>query len=97
MSDTEWAKKFEEVGLCDWSVRQAKAQREIGCGSFARAGQVAAEVAELADKLGHHPDIDIRYPDLVVVTAWTQSSGGLTGDDLVLAKRVDMLLDARER
>jgi 4a-hydroxytetrahydrobiopterin dehydratase len=75
-------------------VRNAKAQLQVSCGSFVAAGQLAVRLTELADKVGHHPDIDIRFPDTVIVTAWTQDSGGLTGDDMVLAKRVNMLLEA---
>jgi 4a-hydroxytetrahydrobiopterin dehydratase len=94
MSDSEWAEKFEQAGLSNWSVRNAKARLEIDCSTFSAAGRLAGRLAELSDKVEHHPDIDIRSPGLVVVTTWTKESGGLTGDDMVLAKRVNMLVDA---
>jgi 4a-hydroxytetrahydrobiopterin dehydratase len=93
MSDSDWAAKFDEAGLSNWAVRNAQARLDISCGSFSEAGRLAARLAELSDKVGHHPDIDIRSPDSVVVTTWTQGSGGLTGDDMVLAKRVNMLVE----
>src|SRR3712207_6560298 len=97
MSDSEWAAKFEDAGLENWAVRNAKAQLQVVCGSFTEAGQLAARLAELSDKVGHHPDIEVRAPDTVVVTAWTQDSGGLTGQDMVLAKRINMLLQQAQR
>jgi 4a-hydroxytetrahydrobiopterin dehydratase len=97
MSDKEWAGKFDAAGLSNWAVRNAKAQLEVDCGSFTAAGRLAARLAELSDKVEHHPEIDVRAPGTVLVTTWTKGSGGLTGDDMVLAKRVNMLLDADER
>ena len=47
-------------------------------------------VAEQAEELNHHPDIDIRYTTLTF-TLSTHSAGGLTGKDLELAGRIDRL------
>jgi 4a-hydroxytetrahydrobiopterin dehydratase len=38
--------------------------------------------------MNHHPDVDIRY-DKVRLALSTHSEGGLTGNDLKLARRID--------
>jgi 4a-hydroxytetrahydrobiopterin dehydratase len=38
--------------------------------------------------MDHHPDVDIRY-NKVRLSLSTHSEGGLTGNDLTLARRID--------
>lgn len=45
-------------------------------------------VAEVAEKLGHHPDVDVRY-NKVRLAVTTHDAGGLTEKDLALARAVD--------
>ena len=45
-----------------------------------------AEVALLAEKANHHPDIDIRWNRVTLVLS-THSEGGITFKDLDLAMR----------
>jgi 4a-hydroxytetrahydrobiopterin dehydratase len=45
-------------------------------------------VGELAEQMNHHPDIDVRYNRVRLVLS-THSEGGLTGNDLALARRID--------
>lgn len=45
-------------------------------------------VAEVAEKLGHHPDVDVRY-DTVRLAVVTHDAGGLTEKDFELARTVD--------
>jgi 4a-hydroxytetrahydrobiopterin dehydratase len=47
-------------------------------------------VAVAADEADHHPDIDVRWTT-VTMTLSTHSAGGLTGNDLALAARIDAL------
>ncbi|MFP5353897.1 MAG: 4a-hydroxytetrahydrobiopterin dehydratase [Gemmatimonadota bacterium] len=47
-------------------------------------------VAEVAESMNHHPDIDIRYTR-VTVTLSTHDSGGVTPKDITLARRIDAL------
>ena len=48
------------------------------------------KVAQIAERLDHHPDLDIRYTK-VVATLATHSAGGLTKLDFELAKEMDSL------
>jgi 4a-hydroxytetrahydrobiopterin dehydratase len=47
-------------------------------------------VAVAAEAAGHHPDIDIRWRDVLFVLA-THSEGGVTGKDVDLAIQIDRL------
>lgn len=55
---------------------------------FRTALAFVAYVGELAEQMNHHPDVDIRY-DKVRLALSTHSEGGLTGNDLTLARRID--------
>jgi 4a-hydroxytetrahydrobiopterin dehydratase len=48
------------------------------------------KVALAAEKLDHHPDLDIRY-NKIKATLATHSAGGLTKLDFELAKEMDSL------
>ena len=48
-------------------------------------------VAEVAEELDHHPDIDIRWRTLTFACA-THSAGGVTAKDLTLAARIDEIV-----
>ena len=45
-------------------------------------------VAEAAEAMDHHPDIDVRYNKVKLLTS-THSAGGLTEMDFELARRID--------
>ena len=45
-------------------------------------------VAKLAERAGHHPDIDIRW-NKVTLALTTHDAGGLTEKDFKLALRFD--------
>ena len=50
-------------------------------------------VAVAAEKMNHHPDLDIRY-DRIAVTLSTHSAGGITALDVALAKEIERLASA---
>jgi len=52
-----------------------------------------AQVAEVAEALQHHPDIDIRYTR-VQFTLSTHDAGGVTAKDFDLAHRIEDLVVA---
>jgi 4a-hydroxytetrahydrobiopterin dehydratase len=97
MGDEEWAERFAEAGVTGWRIRESTARASIGCGSFTAAGELAALVARIADEIDHHPEIEIRFPDIVQVTTWSHDVGGLSKRDITLAKRVSALFDDQRR
>ena len=52
-------------------------------------------IAEAAEELNHHPDIDIRWRTLTFRLS-THSSGGLTDLDLLLAACIDAIVDSTD-
>ena len=59
--------------------------------SFPAAVAFVVQVAMLAEKHNHHPDIDIRFKSVSI--RWTtHDAGGLTRLDLVLAEATDELI-----
>lgn len=50
-------------------------------------------IARAADKMDHHPDIDIRYTK-ITFTLQTHDAGGITDDDLTLAGTIETLVEA---
>ncbi len=59
---------------------------------FAGAVGFVAQVAVAAERLDHHPDIDIRFAT-VVVRVWSHDVDGVTERDLGLAAAVDAIVD----
>lgn len=54
------------------------------------------EIAEVAEREEHHPDINIRYTT-VKLSVQTHSEGGVTEWDIGLAKAIDILEEATRR
>lgn len=64
--------------------------RTVESASFPAAITLVDRVAEVAESMNHHPDIDIRWRK-VTYSLSTHSAGGITQSDLELARRIDEL------
>ena len=58
---------------------------------FVRAMGFVQSLALLAEKMNHHPDIDIRW-NKVTLTLSTHSERGLTEKDFALAQKINTLV-----
>jgi 4a-hydroxytetrahydrobiopterin dehydratase len=76
--------------LPGWSQDGNEISRSVTAPSFMAGIALVQEVAEAAEAMNHHPDIDIRWTT-VTFTLSTHSEGGLTGNDLKLAGDIDRL------
>ncbi len=85
------ASAFDGLGLPDWRFLLGRAEARFRCGSYAAAGALAGRIAEAADRLGHHPMINLRAPDLVHVVCTTRSIENLSEADLQLCRTVSRL------
>lgn len=56
--------------------------------SFADGIAFVGRIAESADAMDHHPDIDIRYSK-ITCTLSSHDAGGITQRDLDLAARIE--------
>ena len=74
--------------LPDWEIKAGELVRTYKFEDFLTALGFVNRVAELAEKAGHHPDIDIRY-NKVRLALVTHDAGGLTSKDFDLAAQAD--------
>ena len=72
----------------EWELEKKHIERTFEFDDFADAVDFVNAVAEVAEDEEHHPDIDIRY-NKVTCTLSTHSAGGITQNDLDMAKEID--------
>ena len=77
-------------GLKDWSRSGNEIRKTCELADFVHAMGFVNSVALLAEKVNHHPDIDIRWNKVTLVLS-THRAGGLTANDFNLAKAIDGL------
>ncbi len=76
--------------LSAWHQEGDALSREVQASSFLAGITLVQRVAEAAETMDHHPDIDIRYTTLTF-TLSTHSAGGITVNDIELAGQIDRL------
>ena len=81
------------AGLDDWDGGPDGIVRTVRLPSFPAAIAVVNRVAEVAEAMDHHPDIDIRWRTLTFACA-THSAGGVTDKDVDLARKIDDIIAA---
>ncbi len=82
---TEGLKGYE-----GWVPNYAFIGKKFKFPSFARAMEFVKQVAEVAERLDHHPDITIRYNE-VHLSLYSHDEGGITPRDIRLAKEIEAL------
>ena len=60
--------------------------------TFADGIDFVQRVARAADRMDHHPDIDIRYTK-ITCTLSTHDAGGITDADLTLAGAIEAVAE----
>ena len=76
--------------LRGWSLADEKITKTYRFRTYRAGIRLVNEVAELAEKANHHPDITISWRT-VVLALTTQDEGGLTERHFRLAKQIDAL------
>ncbi len=74
-----------------WALAGDAIHRSIRLRSFPAAIAFVTEVGFLAEAANHHPNIDIRWRN-VILTLTTHEAGGLTEKDFDLAVRINALI-----
>jgi 4a-hydroxytetrahydrobiopterin dehydratase len=88
------AKAFHEAdGVEDWRVLFWGAYAFYRIGSFGEGVRFVGAIAEIAESVGHAPDVDLR-PDGITIQTFSSDDGALSERDVELAQRVS--LAARE-
>ena len=73
-----------------WKRNGGEIYRTFTKKDFVQAMGFVQTVAMLAEKMDHHPDIDIRWNKVTLVLS-THSKGGLTEKDFTLAYQINLL------
>ncbi len=74
-------------GLSSWRFHRGAIRTHIQAADFPAAIALVSRIAEVAEKMNHHPDIDIRWRNVDVALA-THSAGGITKLDVKQARRI---------
>ena len=77
--------------LPSWSGDTDRIRRTVELPTFRDAVTAITGIADVAEEMDHHPDIDLRWRTLHL-TLVSHSAGGVTANDLELARRIDALL-----
>ena len=98
MTTTMTPLTHDEIGeemndVPDWTHRAKVITRTYKFDGFPQSIAFVDQIAKRAQKLNHHPDIDIRY-DQVTLELTTHDAGGLTENDFTLAEQCDEEFDA---
>ncbi|MFI7668207.1 4a-hydroxytetrahydrobiopterin dehydratase [Nocardia sp. NPDC049526] len=88
LTEAELAEALTE--LSDWTRSGDTITRTIEAATFPAGIELVRQVAEVAEKANHHPDIDIRWRRVTFALS-THDSGGLTALDVSLAREIDRL------
>ncbi len=81
--------------LPDWRYVLGRLEATFRCDTFGAAGRLVGAIAEAADAADHHPDVDVRYPDICHVALTTHASGAQPTElDVALAMTISSLAAA---
>ncbi len=83
---TEYKKQIKG----DWNVGNKKISKEYKFVNFKHTMDFVNKIAELAEKEGHHPDMQVSYGK-VQIELWTHAIDGLSENDFIMAAKIDKL------
>jgi 4a-hydroxytetrahydrobiopterin dehydratase len=78
--------------LPKWTGDETKISRSVEAPDFLTGIRIVDDVAQVAETVDHHPDIDIRWRT-VTFTLATHSAGGVTERDIDLARSIDQVAE----
>jgi 4a-hydroxytetrahydrobiopterin dehydratase len=74
-----------------WTLGDKSIEREFKFRDFKQSMDFINQVADLAEKQNHHPDILISYSRVKLMLS-THKVGGLSRNDFILAAKIDQLI-----
>jgi 4a-hydroxytetrahydrobiopterin dehydratase len=80
--------KLHLQSIPNWSKHAQTILRTFKFEGFLKGIDFVDRIAKKAQKMNHHPDIDVRF-DEVTLTLTTHDEGGTTEKDFLLAKQCD--------
>lgn len=83
-----------DARLGDWRFLLQALHADFQAPSYVAAASLVAAIADVADRLDHHPEATLHSSGRVRVTTSSHSTGGVTVADVVLAVEVSRLAAA---
>ncbi len=74
--------------LSGWTFDDDEIEKKFKFGDFKQSMAFVNAVADAAEAMDHHPDIEIKY-NRVEMTLSTHSEGGVTEKDFELAAKIE--------
>ncbi|MFZ9987525.1 MAG: 4a-hydroxytetrahydrobiopterin dehydratase [Candidatus Nanopelagicales bacterium] len=91
---------LDEAALTDlanslphWQVADGQLLRDVEAPTFPAAIEWVVMIAQAAEAMDHHPDIDIRWRRLHLALSTHSAGGRITELDVALAERIDAIVD----
>ena len=78
--------------MSQWREEDGALHRELEFTAFAQAFAAVTRIAEIAERLDHHPDIEISYNRVVLRCTSHDVGRKVTARDHRLAKEIDVML-----
>lgn len=75
-------------GMSGWKLDDDEIEKKFQFADFKEAMAFVNRVADAAEGMDHHPDIEIKY-NKVDLTLSTHSEGGVTEKDFALAEKIE--------
>lgn len=88
LTDSEIQNEIKK--LPGWQVRGNALEQTFKFADFVAAMAFVNQLAAMAEKAGHHPDIDIRYNQVKIALS-THDAGGITRKDADMAARISAI------
>ena len=93
LKDDEIAGKLRMIGPWEYDSEDKMIVRETTFKDFIEAMGFLNKMADLAEKLNHHPDMTVCEYNRVIVATTTHDAGGVTDNDVRLAQGFEELLE----
>ena len=90
LSDEQIGEELASGSLLGWSVRDGKLHKDYAFSSFNEAFGFMARASMEIEKMNHHPEWRNVYNTLSVDLT-THDAGGITGNDVRLARALEQL------
>lgn len=91
LSDKALDSLRDRVSSSGWRVEnRERLKKTFSFDDFATALDFVNRVGALAEAQRHHPDIQLRWGE-VVLEIWTHTVGGLTESDFIFAAKTEQL------
>jgi 4a-hydroxytetrahydrobiopterin dehydratase len=82
--------QIQDAGLDGWRKVLNKLIVRFETGDFNTGAALVVKIAEAADEVNHHPDVDLRYPHLTV-SLLSHDVDAITPRDIRLARKISEL------